>query len=71
MDRYLDEMRVPSQQPPLASVYLNLLQARNPRLPQSGDPSDAASLGRPTTIESGTAPTGARLPRGSLIDIKA
>jgi len=54
-------MRVPPSQPPLAPVYLSLLQARNARPPQSATPADAASA-RPAEPVA---------PRGSLIDIKA
>lgn len=60
-------MRVPSSQPPLAPVYLNLLQARNTRPPQSAAPADAASSRPAEPI----APRGATRPRGSIIDIKA
>jgi hypothetical protein len=61
-------MRVPPSQPQLAPVYLNLLQARNARPPQSAAPADAATS-RPA--EPAASRGGARLPRGSLIDIKA
>ena len=60
-------MRVPNSQPPVAPVYLNLLQARTARLPQAVAATDAAS--RPA--ERVAPPAGGRLPRGSLIDIKA
>ncbi len=62
-------MRVPPSQPPLVPVYLDLLQTR--RLPQAGASSSAAPPGRPATIDAGNPSAGTRLPRGSLIDIKA
>jgi len=61
-------MRVPPSQPPLAPVYLDLLQNR--RQPQPGAASGALP-GRPTTIDAGNPSTATRLPRGSLVDIKA
>lgn len=60
-------MRLPPSPAPLAPVYLNLLQARATRLPQAVVPADPAS--RPA--ERIAPPAGARLPRGSLVDIKA
>ena len=62
-------MRVPPSQPPLAPVYLDLLQNR--RQPQPGAASGAGLPGRPTTIDAGNPSTATRLPRGSLVDIKA
>jgi hypothetical protein len=62
-------MRLPIQQPPLPSVYLNLLQTRTPRQPQALVPSDPTSSRH--TVERVVTTAGRPLPRGSLIDIKA
>jgi hypothetical protein len=62
-------MRVPPQQPPLAPDYLNLLQTRPPRAPRSAGPTGATAPAR--SIERVAPPAASRLPRGSLIDIKA
>jgi hypothetical protein len=62
-------MRVPPSQPPLAPLYLDLLQNR--RLPQSATGAGSSAPGRPTTIDAGNPAAATRLPRGSLVDIKA
>jgi len=62
-------MRVPPQQPPLAPVYLNLLQTRSARPTQAVTASDTGASTQ--TAERVAPPANSRLPRGSLIDIKA
>jgi len=62
-------MRVPPQQPPLAPDYINLLQTRSDRAPRAAVPSGATAPAR--SIERVAPPAASRLPRGSLIDIKA
>jgi hypothetical protein len=62
-------MRVPPQQPPLAPVYLNLLQSRAARPSQGVALTGATAPTR--SVERVAPPASNRLPRGSLIDIKA
>jgi hypothetical protein len=62
-------MRVPPQQPPLPPVYLNLLQSRAARPSQGVALSGTPVPGR--SVERVAPPANHRLPRGSLIDIKA
>jgi hypothetical protein len=62
-------MRVPPQQPPLAPVYLNLLQSRVARPPQPVALTGSTAPGQ--SVERVAPPASNRLPRGSLIDIKA
>jgi len=62
-------MRVPPQQTPLAPDYLNLLHTRPSRVPRSAGPTGATAPAR--SIERVAPPAASRLPRGSLIDIKA
>jgi len=62
-------MRVPPQQPPLAPVYLNLLQSRAARPPQPVALTGSTAPGQ--SVERVAPPASSRLPRGSLIDIKA
>jgi hypothetical protein len=65
-------MQVPSQKPPISSVYLNMLQSRQ------ASPVAARSIGAtapaatpPRLLDPGSAPRGsAAAPRGSIIDIK-
>ena len=62
-------MRVPPQQTSLTPVYLNLLQTRNARPAQAVTASDTGASTQ--TAERVAPPASSRLPRGSLIDIKA
>jgi hypothetical protein len=62
-------MRLPPQQTSLTPVYLNMLQTRNARPPQAVAASDPNSSTQPA--ERVAPPANSRLPRGSLLDIKA
>jgi hypothetical protein len=61
-------MRLPPQPTSLTPVYLNLLQTRGarPAQPIAADPGASTQ-----TAERVAPPANSRLPRGSLIDIKA
>jgi len=61
-------MRLPPQPTSLTPVYLNLLQTRSARPAQ---PVAAADPGASPPSAERVAPPATRLPRGSLIDIKA
>jgi len=62
-------MRVPPQQPYLAPDYLNLLQTRSTRAPRLA--ASSGTTAPPRSVERVAPPAASRLPRGSLIDIKA
>jgi hypothetical protein len=64
-------MQVPSQKPPISSVYLNMLQSRQASPVASRSVGATAPAAPPRLLDPGSAPRGsAAAPRGSIIDIK-
>jgi hypothetical protein len=68
MAGYLDDMRVPPQPTSLTPVYLNLLQTRAAPPAQAAAAPESGAAPRAERI---APPANSRLPRGSLLDIKA
>jgi hypothetical protein len=62
-------MRLPPQPTSLTPVYLNLLQTRGARPAPAAAAADSGASTQ--TAERVAPPANSRLPRGSLIDIKA